>query len=307
MSSVLAMLRFTPPEAFLPFAEAARQEPSLGQQTFRRLREFIYQLSGIYIADNRHYFLKARLLRRLEALGMRSFEEYYDLITDPGPLAAQERQELLNSIVVTETQFFRSPEQFTALAQHVLPELACKQQHLRFWSAGCATGEEAYSLAMVVVSQRERVLSAHSVEVFATDLSSEAIAKAQAGRYLPVHLRGLPEEYRDFVRERYGEYEVVPTVRSLVRFAVLNLLDATSVRSMAPVDVLFCRNVLLYFTPEVRRQVVATLVEVLRPGGYLFLGVTETLSGLVEGQLQLVHFPRTLAYWKPQNDQVPVR
>ncbi|MCS7176110.1 MAG: protein-glutamate O-methyltransferase CheR [Candidatus Kapabacteria bacterium] len=299
------MLHFTPPEAFLPFAEAAQQEPSLRHQTFRWLRDFIYQLSGIYIPEHRYYFLKARLLRRLEALGVCPFEEYCDLIGSSSPLAVKERQELLNSVILTDTQFFRSPEQFVALARYVLPELAGKRRHLRLWSAGCAIGEEAYSLAMVVASQRETVLSAHSVEVLATDLSSEAIAKAQAGRYL--HLHGLPEEYRGFVSTCHEGYEVVPAVRSLVRFSVQNLLDSVSVRSMAPVDVLFCRNVLLYFAPEVRRRVAAMLVEVLRPGGYLFLGAAETLSELVEGQLQLVRFSGTLAYRKLQDDYVPAR
>lgn len=299
MTDVVRMLRFTPPEAFLPFAEAARQEPPFGQQTFLRFRDLIYQLSGIYIADNRRYFLKVRLLRRMQALGLHSFEDYFERLTGLGPEAVHERQELLNSIVVVETQFFRAPEHFSALARSVLPELAAQRQRLRLWSAGCATGEEAYSLAMVVHRELLPVVPGVEVEIIGTDLSSEAIATAQQGRYLPASLHGMPEEYRCYLLESVGEYRVAPEVRALVRFAVLNLLEELSVRSMAPIDVLFCRNVLLYFSPEVRKRVISQLVETLAPGGYLFVGVTETLSGLTDA-VQLVHFPRALAYRKPE-------
>jgi chemotaxis protein methyltransferase CheR len=297
-ATVLSMLRFTPPEAFLPFAEAARHEPPLGQQTFQRLREFIYQLSGIYIADNRRYFLKARLLRRLDALGLRSFEDYYAYVTDVGPEAARERQELLNSIVVVETQFFRTPEHFAALARAVLPELLRRRSSLQLWSAGCATGEEAYSLAMVAFRDILPSYAGAQIRILGTDISSEAIAQAQQGRYLAPSVQSMPPQYRDYLRESYGSYEVVPELRALVEFRVLNLVTEEAVRSVPPVDVLFCRNVLLYFTPEVRRRVVAALTEVLQPGGYLFVGATETLTGLTE-QLQLVHFPKALAYRKP--------
>ncbi|GBD06619.1 Chemotaxis protein methyltransferase Cher2 [bacterium HR21] len=301
------MLRFTPPEVFLPFAEAARQEPPFGQQTFRRFRELIYQLSGIYVADNRRYFLKTRLLRRMQVLGLSSFEEYFALLTEPGPDAARERQELLNSIVVVETHFFRSPEHFTALVRSVLPELAARRHHLRLWSAGCATGEEAYSLAMVVHREFLPAFPGVQVEILGTDLSSEAIATAQAGRYFPPSLHGMPAEYRPYLQESGGEYRVVPEIRALVRFAVLNLLEEASVRSMAPVDVLFCRNVLLYFSPEVRKRVASHLVDALAPGGYLFVGATETLTGITDA-VQLVHFVRTLAYRKPEGElQVPAR
>jgi chemotaxis protein methyltransferase CheR len=299
-TAVVAMLRFTPPEVFLPFAEAARQEPPLGQQTFQRLREFIYQLSGIYIADNRRYFLKTRLLRRLQALGMDSFERYYDFICSTTPEAARERQELLNSVVVLESFFFRTPEQFTALVRHVLPELARRQEKLRLWSAGCATGEEAYSLAMVVHREFMPRYPGVPVEILGTDISSEAIARARLGRYLPASLQGMPEEYRLYFREYAGEYEVVPEVRSLVQFALLNLVDTEAVSAVGPVDVVLCRNVLLYFSAEVRRRVVAALARVLRPGGYLFVGATETLFGLTQ-ELHLVHFPRAFAYWKPDS------
>ena len=299
MTQVFTVLRFTPPESFLPFAEAAQQEPPFGQQIFLRFREFLYQMSGIFIADNRRYFLKTRLLRRLQALGMHSFEEYFAFVTDVGPEAARERQELLNSIVVVETHFFRTPEHFTALSRWVLPELAVKRKRLRLWSAGCATGEEAYSLAMVVDRDFRPMRPDVHVEVLGSDLSSEAIAVAQSGRYLSPSLHGMPEEYRRYLQESGGEYRVVPEIRTAVRFFVLNLVEEASVRSMAPVDVLFCRNVLLYFTPEVRKRVVTCLVDALAPGGYLFVGATETLSGVAEG-LQLVHFVRALAYRKPE-------
>ncbi|MCS7169891.1 MAG: protein-glutamate O-methyltransferase CheR, partial [Candidatus Kapabacteria bacterium] len=191
-----------------------------------------------------------------------------------------------------------SPEHFAALARHILPELARKREQLRLWSAGCATGEEAYSLAMVVHRHLLPAYPGIAVNIVGTDISSEAIAQARQGRYLLPSLHGMTEEYRHYVQEHFGEYAVVPEIRDLVDFFVHNLVDEESLRSVAPVDVLFCRNVLLYFTPEVRKRVVPGLVEVLQPGGYLFVGEVETLTGLT-GALQLVHFPRALVYQKP--------
>ncbi len=298
MSSLAAVLRFTPPEAFLPFAEAERQKPPLSMQTFQRLREFIYQLSGLFIADTQRYFLKVRLLRRMEELRIATFEEYFAFITDATPQAAQERRALLDSIVVVETQFFRTPEHFFVLGRQILPELAPKRERIRLWSAGCATGEEAYTMAMVVHRDFLPLYPQVSVEILGTDLSSEAIARAQRGRYLPPSLRGMPEEYREYVRESFGEYEVIPEIRSLVRFELLNLVDEQALCGVEPVDVLFCRNVLLYLAPEVRRRVVEALVDRLLPGGYFIVGATETLSQMTE-RLRLVHFPQALAYWKP--------
>lgn len=293
-------LHFTPPEAFIPFAEAARQEPPLRVQTFARLRDFVYQLSGLFIADTHRYFLKVRLLRRMHALGLSTFEEYCDYVTDVTPQAAQERQELLDSIVVLETHFFRTPEQFAALGRQVLPELARKRRHLHLWSAGCATGEEAYSMAMVVYRDFSPAFPQVSVDILGTDVSSEAIARAQRGRYRTPSLHGMPEEYRQYLREGFGESEMVPEIRAMVRFQVLNLIDEGALRALEPADVIFCRNVLLYFTPEVRRRVVEALCEQLVPGGYLFIGATETLSQVTEC-LRLVHFSRALAYWKPED------
>ncbi len=293
------LLRFTPPDAFIPFAEAATQEPPLRLQTFARLRDFIYQLSGLFVADTHRYFLKVRLLRRMQLLGLRSFEEYLDYITGATPQTVQEHQELLNSIVVVETHFFRTPEHFAALGRQILPELASKRGRLRLWSAGCATGEEAYSMAMVVHRDFHPVFPHIPVEILGTDLSSEAIARAQRGRYRAPSLHGMPEVYKGYLREVWGEYEVVPEIRSVVRFQLLNLVDEDSVRAVGPVDVLFCRNVLLYLAPEVRRRVVEALCEQLLPGGYLFVGAAETLSHMTD-RLQLVHFPRALAYWKPE-------
>ncbi len=147
---VWAMLRFTPPEAFVPFAEAAKEEPPLGQSTFLQLRQFIYQLSGVWIADNRQYFLKARLARRLRVLGLQRFEDYLRYVTGTDAAALREQQEMLNAIVVLESTFFRTPEHFEAIARTIVPELQRSGLPLRLWSAGCAAGEEPYSLAMVL-------------------------------------------------------------------------------------------------------------------------------------------------------------
>jgi chemotaxis protein methyltransferase CheR len=288
---VWAMLRFTPPEAFVPFAEAAKEEPPLGQSTFLQLRQFIYQLSGVWIADNRQYFLKARLARRLRALGLQRFEEYLRYVTGTDAAALREQQEMLNAIVVLESAFFRTPEHFEAIARTIVPELQRSGLPLRLWSAGCAAGEEPYSLAMVL--HRYGMLS-EQLELWGTDVSTDAITQAQRGRYPAATVR-IPAEYEPYF-VRYGpELEVIPELRQRVRFGVLNLVNTDAVHQMAPMGVILCRNVLLYFAPDVRRRVVQSLVDALVPGGYLFVGGTETLTGM-DARLQLVHFPGALAY-----------
>jgi chemotaxis protein methyltransferase CheR len=288
---VWSMLRFTPPEAFVPFAEAAKEEPPLGQSTFLQLRQFIYQLSGVWIADNRQYFLKARLARRLRALGLQRFEEYLRYVTGTDAAALREQQEMLNAIVVLESAFFRTPEHFEAIARTIVPELQRSGLPLRLWSAGCAAGEEPYSLAMVL--HRYGMLS-EQLELWGTDVSTDAITQAQRGRYPAATVR-IPAEYEPYV-VRYGpELEVIPELRQRVRFGVLNLVNTDAVHQMAPMGVILCRNVLLYFAPDVRRRVVQSLVDALVPGGYLFVGGTETLTGM-DARLQLVHFPGALAY-----------
>ncbi len=288
---VWAMLRFTPPEAFVPFAEAAKEEPPLGQSTFLQLRQFIYQLSGVWIADNRQYFLKARLARRLRALGLQRFEDYLRYVTGTDAAALREQQEMLNAIVVLESTFFRTPEHFEAIARTIVPELQRSGLPLRLWSAGCAAGEEPYSLAMVL--HRYGILS-EQLELWGTDVSTDAIAQAQRGRYLAAAVQ-IPAEYEPYF-VRYGpELEVLPELRQRVRFGMLNLVNSDAVHQMAPMGVILCRNVLLYFAPDVRRRVVQSLVDALVPGGYLFVGATETLTGM-DARLQLVHFPGALAY-----------
>ncbi len=292
---VWAMLRFTPPEAFVPFAEAAKEEPPLGQSTFLQLRQFIYQLSGVWIADNRQYFLKARLARRLRTLGLQRFEEYLRYVTGTDAAALQEQQEMLNAVVVAvvvlESAFFRTPEHFEAIARTIVPELQRSGLPLRLWSAGCAAGEEPYSLAMVL--QRYGMLS-EQLELWGTDVSTDAIAQAQRGRYLAAAVR-IPAECEPYFVRHGPELEVLPELRQRVRFGVLNLVNSDAVRQMAPMGVILCRNVLLYFAPDVRRRVVRSLVDALVPGGYLFVGSTETLTGM-DARLQLVHFPGALAY-----------
>jgi chemotaxis protein methyltransferase CheR len=256
-----------------------------------QLRQFIYQLSGVWIADNRQYFLKARLARRLRALGLQRFEEYLRYVTGTDAAALREQQEMLNAIVVLESAFFRTPEHFEAIARTIVPELQRSGLPLRLWSAGCAAGEEPYSLAMVL--HRYGMLS-EQLELWGTDVSTDAITQAQRGRYPAATVR-IPAEYEPYV-VRYGpELEVIPELRQRVRFGVLNLVNTDAVHQMAPMGVILCRNVLLYFAPDVRRRVVQSLVDALVPGGYLFVGGTETLTGM-DARLQLVHFPGALAY-----------
>jgi chemotaxis protein methyltransferase CheR len=252
----------------------------LSDQDFARLRLLLSRAAGLVFDASRRESLAYSVTERLRATGIATVTEYLDLVQQPG---SPERQQLLDEVTIQETHFFRNPPQVRALRTHVVPELvraaAAGTKRLRIWSAGCSTGEEPYTIAMLL---RELLPSTAGwdVQVVATDVSAKALDAARAGTYgaRSVQLATPEERSRFFTELPDGRYEVRPEVRELVTFTHHNLVtDPLPFAADERLDLVLCRNVTIYFSRETTRALVSRLHTGLRDGGYLFLGHSETL------------------------------
>lgn len=274
---------------------------TMTDETFILLRDFIYEQSGIYFADTKKNQLEARLSQRLRANNLADYDKYYYLLKyDPN--SSREMRALFDSVTTNETSFFRSPPQIQAFQEKVMPEVVLRKEktgdrRIRLWSAGCSTGEEPYTMGIVL----KQVLddgAPWDVKIVATDISEKALRSAKAALYSDYSLRSVPPEIkRGFFVPDGSSYRVVDDVRNLVDLQYLNLNDARRVQIMKGFDVIFCRNVLIYFDDEAKKRFVAQLYDCLNHGGYLFIGHSESLHNISRA-FKLVHFPGALGYKK---------
>ena len=268
-----------------------------------RFRDYVQRHSGIFLEAERAEALRVSLLTRAARTECKTLDEYFGILTGDDA----EFKELLNLITINETSFFRFPAQFEALARTVVPEvLACKPGPtgvLRVWSAGCSSGEEPYSIAM-------RLLDAGVVglgftpEVVGTDVSTEALDRARCGVYPARSLIGVPEGMRSRYFEKVEEgYRVTDVVRDVVELSYHNLVkEPYPIPLSGNFDVIFCRNVTIYFRLESTRRIMRRFFESLNPGGYLFVGHSETLAS-VSDEFEPVEIDGVFLYRKPNPPQ----
>lgn len=279
-------------------AKAAPPDPAL-----IRVRDLIYKVCGIFIPDNKFYFLSDRCARRLKSLQLDSLRNYYEILT-ANPDREAEIRNLLNEITVGETCFFRSPQQLNALQKVVLPKIMEAKAKLSFtrlkiWSAGTSTGEEPYTLAMLLMEESSAALKGWTWEIVATDINDRSLAKAKEGVYDNYSLRNTPPLFQQkYFKPRGQEFVLSEEVKKKVTFSRLNLLDESKLLFMKGNDVIFCANVLIYFDGASKRRTVHHFLNSLLPGGYFFLGHSESLYGVSE-EFHLVHFPGATAYLRP--------
>lgn len=271
---------------------------------YRRIRDLVYKVSGIYQAEDKLYLLSDGCARRMKCTATNSPLEYWDYLTSH-PNRDTELRQLLNEITIGETCLFRSQPQIDALRKSIIPELTDNKtrqsiKRLRIWSAGCSTGEEAYTLAMILLEEGEGRLKGWQFEIVATDLNDHSVENAKAGIYGDYALRNTTDYYKRkyFVPATESKLEVRPEVKKLVTFNRLNLQDDSKMLFMKGMDVIFCCNVLIYFDGTSKSRVINHFFNNLSMGGYFFLGTSESLLKL-NAQFHLVHFPGTIAYWKP--------
>jgi chemotaxis protein methyltransferase CheR len=281
------------------FDEESR--PEMSAEEFRLLRDHVYEYCGILVRDDMKFVMERRLWPRLEALGLRDFGAYHRYLRyDP-----QRRAELeaaVEALTTHETYFFREPIQLKAFSDEVLPLLQqrnASSRRLRIWSAGCSTGEEAYTVAILL--KESRLFETWEVEVYGSDISRRVLATARRAEYGPSSMRVAPPDMvsRYFIQIGSSKVRVREDVRGWTSFGHVNLLDGESCLLVPRMDVIFCRNVMIYFDIPARQRVLQVFSEKLVPGGYLMLGHSENLLNL-GADFELVHLRGDLVYRKPE-------
>jgi chemotaxis protein methyltransferase CheR len=271
---------------------------------YLKIRDVVYQISGIYQSDDKLYLLASRCARRMSAVNAKTPAEYLEHLTVRAN-RGEELRLLLNEITVGETYMFRSPAQLGALRNVILPQIvqaknAMGFKHLHLWSAGCSTGEEPYTLAMFLLEESEKLLAGWSFDILATDLNDNSLATARTGIYGEYALRSTT----DLLRKKYFKphdekrLQTADRLKSIIRFERVNLNDDSKMPFLKGMDVIFCCNVLIYFDLVSKRKVMQHFHSNLLPGGHLFLGHSESLYQ-VDNRFHLVHFPGAIGYWKP--------
>ena len=285
-------------------AKSMTKSEDLRDPAYLKIRDVIYQISGIYQPEEKLYLLASRCARRMSAVNAKSPAEYLEYLTDRGNREAELRL-LFNEITIGETYMFRSPPQLEALRSVILPQIlraksAMGFKRLHIWSAGCSTGEEPYTLAMFLLEESEKLLTGWTFDILATDLNDRSLAAAKAGIYGEYALRSTTELLRRKYFRPYDDKQLQATdqLKSLVRFDRVNLSDDSKMTFLKGMDLIFCCNVLIYFDLGSKRKVMQHFFSNLLPGGYLFLGHAESLYQ-VDDRFHLVHFPGTIGYWKP--------
>lgn len=265
----------------------------LNDSTFRQIRDFIYERSGIYITDSKKYLIENRLCKRIEERRLKGFEEYLTFLKNDH----EELMRLYDSITTNETYFFRENQQMEIFVNNLIPRITESKgsRDIRIWSAACSTGEEPYTIAIML---RENM---HDLkfEIFASDISESVLSSARKGIYSSYSVRNVPPLLLNKYFRRNGQmlYELDHSLKRFVNFTNINLIDERKMRSIKGMDVIFCRNVLIYFDDRAKQKVVSLLYDSLRQGGYLFVGTSESLHNVTRAFRPLI-FEKVVVYQK---------
>jgi len=256
------------------------QTIELSDEEFIKISRLIHELCGINLQAGKEELVKARLMKRLREMNMENFEQYLRYIEED-----QTRAELgfmVDALTTNKTSFFRETEQFDFLRRAVLPDIRNRCQRMRFWSAGCSSGEEAYSLAMLL---REELpdADARDIRILATDISARVLDRARDAKYREDVLEAVParllRNYFTCVERKPPRiYRLNECIREMVSLARLNLMDKWPMKG--PFNVILCRNVMIYFDKKTREQLVNSFWELLEPGGHFFVGHSESLTNI---------------------------
>lgn len=281
-----------------PFDFVLNHHLDLPDDLFRLLREAIYRRTGIWFNEGSKYLLQKRLSPRARELSFDSFQKYYYFL-QYDPRAEAEFDEIFDLVTTKETYFFREPAQLTAFVDEIVPDILSRKtfKKIRVWSAGCSTGEEPYSIAMML--QESGYFDYASFEIFASDISHQVLVRARKGNYRESAFRATDPTLRDkyFTREPDGSWRIGDAIRNRVSFGRLNLYDEPRVSLLGYVDVIFCRNVIIYFDESSKKTVVGNFYNRLLEGGYLLLGHSESLISL-STQFKLKHLKNDMVYQK---------
>ncbi len=251
---------------------------ALKDLTFKELRDYIYDKSGIYIPDTKRYFIENRLLKRIQDKKLEGFDEYLCFLKN-NP-CREEMAKLFDAITTNETYFFREQHQLDVFMNTVVPMVSKlkRSKHIRVWSAACSTGEEPYTISMMLAEAG--IMSPQ--ELIGSDISDGVLASAKRAVYSSYSIRNVPESYlrKYFICNGQVSYEVKNEIKGSVNFANINLVKDGEVKRIRSMDVIFCRNVLIYFDDKSKQKAISNIYDSLVPGGYLFVGSSESLHNI---------------------------
>jgi chemotaxis protein methyltransferase CheR len=307
MSSDVFKFKFS---KYNPFLEKAGNvsmsydgEIALNDDTFFELRDLIYSRCGIYFTDGKKYLLEGRIAKRLSSLGLKSFEEYNKFLKTTNNRL--EFNQLFEVITINETYFFRAEFQLEAFEKVVVPEIIKNKINqnqikpvFRIWSSASSTGEEPYSLAIIVLEKLMPLYPNVSFQIIASDINNAVLEKARQGIFKEYSIRNLPAVYlKKYFKQNAGNYIISEDIKKMVTFKNINLYDTQAMKAENSYDVIFCCNVLIYFDIPSKQQVISYLYNNLNPGGYLFIGYSESLHGISKA-FKLIHLPKAMTYKK---------
>jgi chemotaxis protein methyltransferase CheR len=285
---------------------ALSASPVITDADFAKFREFFYRKTGIHFDDAKRYFVDKRLVERIEATGSENFRQWF--IALRFDTKGQELQQLVNAMTVNETYFFREAYQFDCMVNSLLAEVARRKrtgQRIRIWSVPSSTGEEPYSIAIYLL-ERWPLIDQYDVEILSSDIDTQVLEAAQRGIYTQRSVAQLPPEYLRKYFKPHGErdYAVSRDLVGAVEFSQVNLCDAADTRRFRDVDIVFCRNLLIYFDDLSRRVAAEAMYDALSPGGFLCLGHSESMSR-ISALFGVRRFPDAMVYQKPLKGESP--
>lgn len=272
---------------------------TISPDDFLKFQEYFYRKTGIRFEDTKRYFVDKRLAERIDQTHSGNFREYFSLLRFEAD--GTELQALVNLMTVNETYFFREDYQFDCLVNSILPEIVARKQNktpIRIWALPSSSGEEAYTIAMCLI-ERWPGIKDHDVEIISSDIDTNMLTHARAGLYSARSTQHVPEAYmRKYFSKRSGGFQIVDDLRNAVEFTRVNLQDPSDVRPYRNFDVVFCRNLLIYFDDVSRKQAAETFYDALQPGGFILLGHSESMSR-ISSLFQIRKFADAIVYQRP--------
>ncbi len=278
-----------------PSAEASA---ALSPEDLERFCEYLYRRTGMTFNESKRYYIDRRVLERMEATGETTFAGYFARLRSH----PTELQAVTNAFTVNETYFYREAHQLECLSQSLLPEVVQAKgagDKIRIWSVPCSTGEEPYSVAIWLLEQW-RMVDAYNVEIVGSDIDTKALIEAEEGRFGERALSRMPPDLVDryFEPARSDSRRIIQDLRESVLFTPVNVIDRTSALAQGRFEIIFCRNMLIYFDEAARRTTAENLYECLQPGGFLCLGHTESMTR-IDDRYEVRRFPGAVVYQRP--------
>lgn len=279
------------------------KELCISDDDFLKFKEFFYRKTGISFEEAKRYFVDKRILERMKAMGSPSFRSYFSLMRFQA--SGEELQLLTNLMTVNETYFLREEYQFLALINSILPEILTRKKNsepIRIWCMPSSSGEEPYSLAMYLL-ERWPGIQNRDVQLIASDINTAILQKARTGLFSERSIQHVPSSWLQKYFTQVGEeYQICDELRQAVEFTQVNLTDPESTRSYRDFDVVFCRNLLIYFDDVSRKTAAETIFDVLKPGGYVCLGHSESMSR-ISPLFKIYKCPEAIVYQKPLEER----